>query len=60
MPVRLHLKSLLVERKNTKNCIHQIATEEIEYSHWLYFCLLVQLVLIEALFKKGYKKSVKF
>lgn len=54
MPVRLHLKSLLVEHKNTKNRIHQIATEEIEYSHWLYFCLVVQLVLIEALFKKGY------
>lgn len=57
MPVRLHLKSLLVEHKNR---IHQIATEEIEYSHWLYFCLVVQLVLIKALFKKGYKKSVKF
>lgn len=60
MPVRLHLKSLLVEHKNTKNRIHQIATEEIEYSHWLYFCLVVQLVLIKALFKKGFKKSVKF
>ena len=43
--------------QNTKNRIHQIATEEIKYSHWLYFCLVVQLVLIEALFKEGYKKK---
>ena len=61
MPVRLHLKSLLDERKKhqkpySPNC----NTEEIEYYHWLYFCLVVQLVLIEVLFKDGYLKSVKF
>ena len=46
--------------QNTTNRIHQIATEEKEYSHRLYFCLVVQLVLIEVHFKYSYKKSVKF